>query len=197
MNQSNLRITVASLFVVFMVSGCQNPNADIVGPEQLTGEPTPVMIELSTDDELAKRLYADELITVEAGGEVELSFQDRKGLTVYMKLEFEPGSVSNDFRASLRTDTKYLTSDMALTFGPHGTTFLRPAKLTISVSGLDVSAFQKFDRDNDKKVSLDLYYTSSAKWEKMNGSITVDLTNGTLTCVGAELPHFSRYSFGI
>jgi hypothetical protein len=196
MKRSSFLITAASLLGSVLIAGCQNQGADLTSPDETLSTPTPVIIELSTDEELAKRLHAEEEITVADGGKLELSFTDKKGLSVYMKLEFEPGSVSNDFKATLKTDTKYLTTDMALTFGPHGTSFLKPAKLTMWVTGLDLENFKKYDCNRDGVAYLSLYYTSDGKWDRMQGSLKLDLNNGTIHCSGVELPHFSRYAFG-
>lgn len=190
-----LRLAIVLMVTVF-VAGCQNEQAPLMGPEEPAAAITPVLVELPNDPDMAKYLHAENFISAIDGGEIVLSYRSYfTGLKIYMKVEFEPGSVTNDFTASLSTDTKYLTTNMALTFGPHGTDFLKPAKLTIYASGLDLRAFRYLDRDRNGHVNLKMYYTSDGKYDLMNGGVDIDIWAGTLTVV-AELPHFSRYAFG-
>jgi hypothetical protein len=197
MKHRSLLITAASFIGMLVLFGCQNEGARLTAPDELAASDSPVFIELPNEQDLAKSLYAESEITRQDGGEVRIWYRSSySNVKVYMKLEFDPGSVSNDFTASLGTDTKYLTTDMALTFGPHGTYFLKPARLTMRVSGLDLSVFKSKDYDRDGITYLALYYTSDGKWQKMNGSMKLNLVDGTLECYDVELPHFSRYAFG-
>jgi hypothetical protein len=196
-NKRLLQLAMVFVLTVFVV-GCQNEQASLTAPDEETAVVgTPTLVELPSDPDMAKYLHTESLISAQDGGEIVLSYRSFwTGLKVYMKVEFEPGSVTNDFTASLSTDTRYLTTDMALTFGPHGTDFLKPAKLTITASGLDLRKFWSLDKDHNGHVKLNMYYTSDGNYDPMDGSVDIDIWAGTLT-VTAELPHFARYAFGL
>jgi hypothetical protein len=192
---------LAMAFAVGMgifLTGCQNEGSQLTAPDEPAASSTPMFVELPNEPDLAKALYDEEYVSKAWGGNLTVSYSSfYSRLRVYMNVHFEPGSVSQDFKASLSTDTQYLSTDMALTFGPHGTDFLKPAKLTLKVSGLSLTAFKTYDTDRDGIVYLNLYYTSNGKWEKMNGTVKLNTTWGTLEAIDVELPHFSRYAFGI
>jgi hypothetical protein len=74
-------------------------------------------------------------------------------------------------------------------FSPSGIQFKKPAILSATVSGLDLSGLS-----NGAKV--DLFYINGASFEKMNGTVVPDPQSGTLVLKGGEIPHFSLYGFG-
>jgi hypothetical protein len=200
MKRSMFVTLLAALSVSLSLVGCQNEGAQLTAPTDPAVASTPMFIELPNEPELARAMYNEEWVSKTYGGDLTVSYASYYStVRVYMNVHFDPGSVSQSFKASLSTDTRYLSSDMALTFGPHGTDFLKPAKLTIRASGLNLTAFTSYDGDQDDVVYLTLYYTSTASgnWEKMNGTVKVNIHQGTIEASNVELPHFSRYAFGL
>jgi hypothetical protein len=195
---SRLFASVSLLLLTCLVTGCQNESAQLTAPEESVAAGTPTLVELPDVPDLAKALYDEENVSAARGGDLIVSYSSwfpRAGVS--MKVHFEPGCVSQDFKASISTDTQYLTTNMALTFGPHGTEFDKPAKLSINAWGLNLSKFRSLDKNGDGVVYLNLYYTSNGAWTKMNGQVKVNTIWGTLEGTDIELPHFSRYAFGI
>jgi hypothetical protein len=201
MKRIKFLVTAACAWSVLFLAGCQNEGAQLTSPDDgLAVTDTPVLVELPGGADLAKALYDQDTITKTRGGDLTVSYVSLLPLyQVYMNVHFDAGSVSDDFTASLSTDTQYLTTNMALTFGPHGTDFLKPAKLTIKASGLNLTAFKMFDTNKDGIVYLSLYYTSttSGVWQKMTGVVKINWILGTLEANDVQLPHFSRYAFGV
>jgi hypothetical protein len=88
-------------------------------------------------------------------------------------------------------DDQVLQSNVDLTFGPHGTTFLKPALLDVNVSGMDLSGLNPRDR-----VYL-WYVDTTGTWIRMDAKrVDVDVKKGQLRCQDGKLPHFSAYAFG-
>jgi len=138
------------------------------------------------------------LITPANGGRIELNFQssylDSAGMTrnldVRMSLTFPPNAVTESLVATMSLDDQVLRSTIDLTFGPHGTAFLRPALLDVDVRGIDLSGLRPQDR-------LYLWYKDNGTWVRMDAqSIQVDVQQGRVRCNNGELPHFSAYAFG-
>jgi hypothetical protein len=145
---------------------------------------------------LQKPLWIVESVTVEDGGILKLKYVETdsskpkdKLFELQIEIKFHKRSVSEDFIAGLGVDAHYLMSDLSLEFGPHGTSFLKPAELNIKVKGLDLSDYAKGEK-------FRLYYTSDGKWEEMRAKVSVNIEKGELDCKDGKLPHFSRYAFG-
>jgi hypothetical protein len=147
-----------------------------------------------------------ELITPETGGELVLNLgfdnkgnsshdgessidvvehKTKTGLTI--KLKVLPGSVDDSTTISLRLDKDFLDMD----FGPDGTVFDPPAKLSIDAKGLDFS--------NANSVYLKVYYYNSVtnQWKGLqHESFDVSMAKGDFKINNARIPHFSRYAVG-
>jgi hypothetical protein len=77
------------------------------------------------------------------------------------------------------------------TFGPSPTTFVKPAKFNAKFKGLNLSWVKA-----GEPVYL-WYQHPVGGWSKMSGTVTYDIQAGTLEATGVDIPHFSRYGFGI
>jgi hypothetical protein len=169
--------------------GCQNEGAELTAPTDGRSD-APKFIELPSGMSALKNLSVWGQVTQKNGGELKLDYKENvEGkFELHVKLKFEKGTVSNDFDASLSMDANYLMNNVNLEFGPHGSYFIRPAKLEIVVRGMDLSGFT----DNDK---IYLYYEDSGQWTQMQGDVKISVNEGKLECKNGELPHFSRYAF--
>ena len=182
-----LVVLVAAVFV-----GCQNEGTLLTAPENSASTSSPQLVVLPQDPAAAKLVTATAAVTVAKGADLHLInvVGGKQPYSVDLHVKWAPGSVSNDFTAGMTMDTYYLMNSVNLQFGPHGTIFLKPALLTIKASGLDLSAFAG-------RKTLSLYYDHNGIWEKMTGTVTIDPSKGTLSCTDGQLPHFSRYAFGV
>jgi len=165
-----------------------------IGPVEPIDTPTaqaPHIIKLiDANSALQKTITASAPITVNDGGTLTLKFKGKGGEGIDLSLAFSPGTVSQDFTASVSVDDKDMGTTME--FGPSPTSFSRPAILDFYATGID---FGKLPRN----ATIKLYYYNSdtGQWEPMNaGSITWDIRQGWLKCEDGEIPHFSRYAFG-
>ena len=108
-----------------------------------------------------------------------------------VELEILPGTISADESLSLSIETTELQGGVAVTFGPHGTTFSQPAILNIEAHGVDFSGINA--------ESVNVYYDNqeTGQWELMQSdNIIIDVNAGTIQVINALLPHFSRYAIG-
>jgi hypothetical protein len=195
MNKSRLLITAASFFGIVLLSGCQNEGVMLTNPES-NSQQAPQFLQFPADQSLMKGLSDTQEITVNNGGQLRIQYTEpnpatgKKAFELDIKLTFDKRSVSNDFQASLQLDAQYLMNQVNLEFGPHGTTFLTPARLEITVKGMDLSGLKQTDK-------VYLYYDDNGKWARMNGDVKINPSEGKLECKNGELPHFSRYAFGV
>jgi hypothetical protein len=178
--------------VVLLGAGCQldNPIETATSPKPQA----PQFLKMPSHAGLNKIITASSPIYVKGGGKVNLDYEEKdatgkKVFDLEIELKFDDKSVSNDFVASVATDANYLMSSVDLLFGPHETTFLRPAKLKVHVKGMDLSGL------TDKSV-VHLYYENNGTWELMDGDVKLNVKDGELKCDNGKLPHFSRYAFG-
>ncbi len=181
-----------------MLAGCTKDNP-LAPPDQAVSKTAGVsgqqiqMLKLPGTPSLGKIYTASSLITAKDGGKLVLDCKDRAGagenFSVHIELRFEPGTITDDFVATLTMDSYYLMSTVDMQFGPHGSTFLKPAILSANVVGVDLTGFTKDAPPN-------LYYDDNGTWVPMQGEVKIDPKHLKLECKDGELPHFSRYCFG-
>jgi hypothetical protein len=185
------------LGLVIFLPGCQNDSPVSFQDNPVTAS-GPQFIKLPGTHALAKIVADTAVITPEHGGRLEVDFKysyvDSDGVTkhlnVTMSLTFPPYAVTDTLVATMSLDDQVLRSNVDLTFGPHGSTFLQPALLDADVSGIDLSALSPKDR-------VYLYYIDNGNWIRMDAKkIDVNVKKGQLKCQDGELPHFSAYAFG-
>ena len=103
--------------------------------------------------------------------------------TISMKLEIGKDALSEETKISMALPAP---GTVMAEFGPHGTTFLKPVKLTIESIAIDVAP----------EVVDDLqcyYWNQDGEWELIGGEAAFDGEKLTLTC---WIDHFSRYAWG-
>ena len=155
------------------------------------------LIQMPHGLEMKKETAVLSSISAVSGGEIALDYMEadpsvkrqKKMLNLHVEIRFDRYSVSSDFVASLNIDAGYLMPELAMQFGPHGTTFLKPATLEVYASGLDLSWVPAGE-------TLKLYYDNDGEWEEIEGDVSIDRRRGELQCLNGKLPHFSRYAFG-
>ena len=132
-------------------------------------------------DEGESFFYAEELIGADEGGKLEVG--DRQhGKS---KLIVPGNALSEDKVLSMKVP-KYgdlIARISEAVFGEHGTTFAKPAKVTLSYKGADLT-------DIDEEQLLAWYYNDeTGEWECVGG--TVDVKKKKVTF---RIHHFSRYA---
>jgi hypothetical protein len=130
------------------------------------------------------------LITPDSGGIVTLTnaYRSTNGreVSVSLTLTFCPGSVLTPTTISMKLDQRKAMAH----FFPEGTVFAKPVLLDARMTGMDFSSLSK-------NPNIALYYIGNNIIEKINsGSLSWDAPAGTLSCSGAQIPHFSIYGFG-
>jgi hypothetical protein len=172
--------------------GCNsNP---VQGPDQNSNQVSPAgqqvqLLELpaSAGMSLAKISSAGQWIRAKSGGDVEID-EHFRGVAVSVTLSIPRKALSDDQYISMTLDDSKLKID----FDPNGLQFNVPAELSYTATGLDLSSLPA-------GAEIKLYYCNQKKgtFEEMySASITYDRKSGTLTCLNAEIPHFSIYAFG-
>jgi hypothetical protein len=172
--------------------GCNsNP---VQGPDQNSNQVSPAgqqvqLLELpaSAGMSLAKISSAGQWIRARSGGNVEID-EHFRGVAVSVTLSIPKKALSDDQYISMTLDDSKLKID----FDPNGLQFNVPAELSYTATGLDLSSLPA-------GAEIKLYYCNQKKgtFEEMySASITYDRKSGTLTCLNAEIPHFSIYAFG-
>jgi hypothetical protein len=172
--------------------GCNsNP---VQGPDQNSNQVSPAgqqvqLLELpaSAGMSLAKISSAGQWIRAKSGGDVEID-EHFRGVAVSVTLSIPRKALSDDQYISMTLDDSKLKID----FDPNGLQFNVPAELSYTATGLDLSSLPA-------GAEIKLYYCNQKKgtFEEMySASITYDRKSGTITCVNADIPHFSIYAFG-
>ncbi|MGE5315489.1 MAG: hypothetical protein ACM3Q4_12405 [Acidobacteriota bacterium] len=193
------RFTLYCTLILFVTvfSSCSNgsnPTAQMGPDEPAMKSPITnvslVQLPASTAPQsMAKATRVEVWITPEKGGDVPVSnsYTSIFGttVTIEMNLHFEPGTVTEPKLITIALDSRTLTAD----FSPDGLVFEKPAILSATVSGIP-SFFIPKDKD------LRLYYINGLSFEEMNGTITANRQDGTITLADGEIPHFSLYGFG-
>jgi hypothetical protein len=198
-SRSLIALVLGNLFgLLICVPGCQNDSPVSFQDNPVTAS-GPQFLKLPGIHALAKMVADTALITPEHGGRLEVDFKysyvDSDGVTrkldADLSVTFQPQGVTDTLVATMSLDDQVLQSNVDLTFGPHGTTFLKPALLDVNVSGMDLSGLNPHDR-----VYL-WYVDTTGKWIRMDAKrVDVDVKKGQLRCQDGELPHFSAYAFG-
>ena len=127
-------------------------------------------------------------VSADSGGELECGEQFGT-VTVTATLSIPENALSEGRYISMRLDDP---RRLQIEFGPDGLQFNVSAKLSCTVTGLDLSFVPV-------GAEIKLYYCNqkTGKFEQMtSASITYDRISGTLTCLNAGIPHFSMYAFG-
>ena len=161
----------------------QNSNQGSVAAQQVQLLELPASAGMS----LAKISSAGQWIRAKSGGDVEID-EHFRGVAVSVTLSIPKKALSDDQYISMTLDDSKLKID----FDPNGLQFNVPAELSYTATGLDLSSLPA-------GVTLKLYYCNqkTGKFEEMNAeNITYDRLLGTITCVNADIPHFSIYAFG-
>lgn len=108
-----------------------------------------------------------------------------------VSLTIQPNSLEEDQWLTMSFTDKYLVGTVDLTFGPHGTSFLKPALLNVTATGMDFNGLTAND-----KIALMYFNESTGNWEAVpTESIEWDINSGYFKCINGQLPHFSRYGF--
>jgi len=153
-------------------------------------------IQLPEGNGLRKIVSATGLVTAKRGGTITL--QHRVGFArIWMTLTFPRGAVQEDTYVTMSLDDEVLATTIEVSFGPTGTSFLKPGNLDVLATSLDLSYLPSsgFHSDN---VALLWYNPATGLWEKMEADyIFVSTRLGMLICNNGKIPHFSRYAFGI
>jgi hypothetical protein len=178
--------------------GCNSNPVQV--PDQISNQDSPAgqkmhLLELPApaDVNLAKKYSVASWISADAGGKLEISeqFQNKSGYktaTVTATLSIPENALNEDRYISMQLDD----SKLQIKFNPDGLQFNVPAKLSYTVTGLNLSSVPV-------GTEIKLYYCNreTGMFEEMHsGSITYDIKSGTITCLNAEIPHFSEYAFG-
>jgi hypothetical protein len=186
------------LGILIFVPACRNDSPVSFQDNPATAS-EPQFLTLPKSQSLAKIVADTALVTPEHGGLLKLNFKysyvDSDGVTrklnATLSVTFPPHGVTDTLVATMSLDDQVLRSNIDLTFGPHGSTFLKPALLDVNVSGMDLSGLNPRDR-----VYL-WYVDTTGKWIRMDAQfIYVNVQQGLLVCSDGKLPHFSAYAFG-
>ncbi len=132
-------------------------------------------------------------VTPASGGTLQLNVKYSTLLifnTVSISTTFHvpAGAVSQDEQLTMTLNTTTFEYD----FGPQGLQFSTPATMDVSASGLDLSTIP-----SGTTIELFYYDVNNGTYDEIPaGSITYDVSSGTVTCSGAQISHFSEYAFG-
>lgn len=147
------------------------------------------------ENSLEKIVTCTKYATVKSGAYLSLNYASftLKGLTaVTVSLNVLPNALSKDQSLTMSFDGEYMMTDVDLTFGPHGTQFLKPALLNVKAVGLDLSALPS----NTTLGKLWYFNETTNTWEPIKSdAVLINVKFGTLICINGYLPHFSRYGF--
>lgn len=194
---SMFRIAVVlSLMVgIFIMNSCENQN--LISPSGQTDEGVSVegkqlKFLVLGDASLQKTVRSEKWIEQSAGGSVSLYY--RKDYTsgtspeMTATINIPANSISQSCNVSMYFDDSQNVGPTDIVFGPHGTTYSTPAKLTIECKYFDLSGVDPN--------TLHLYYVNeNGQWvEHPSHEIHVEPGWGFIRVVDAEIPHFSRYA---
>ncbi len=178
----------------FFLVGCQKDS--LTGPAETSQAQGPFvrLLELPKGS-LHKVSTTSETITVQSGGKLQIHYAEddpvggKDALKIDVEVRFAPGSVSDDFVASMTADANYAMTSLNLSFGPQNVTFLKPAEVKMHVTGMNLSRLPA-------GAELRLYLVEDGTWVPMPGTVTFNARTGEVKCLDGQLPHFSRYAFG-
>jgi hypothetical protein len=199
MHKLLLLITIVGLFLM----GCQNSkDTGIVGPDNsptLNGKSISFLklpANLEPTKSLSKRNPFS--VTPKDGGNINYknSYMSAYGLVeIELQIKFEKNSVSDSMVVSVGIDQNELSGDLSLDFSPSPITFLIPAKLEMSVKGLDPASLPAHASDlilvcNGQVDNPNYFEVIKCKEIKMNKK------EGQIEVIDGIIPHFSRYGWG-
>jgi hypothetical protein len=174
-----------------MMASTMCMTTEMVGPS-----PVSVIVLPSSSQPAADTLYASAVIRPDTTGVIRLSWKNvgydgRTLSSVKMSLRFPVGTV--DAPTLITIAVRPNRGIIDATFGPSGLVFKKPAQLSVSATGLDLSNY----RYNS---TCDCWYVDEmgTTWiqSMQAGKIKLSVSQGTLEVTGIEIPHFSRYAFG-
>jgi len=132
------------------------------------------------------------MVTAQSGGTLNLNckystFLIFKFVTISSTFTVDPGAITRDQLITMTLDK----TNMGFDFDPQGLQFSKPAHLSCTATGLDLSSVPS-------GTSVELFYcnTNGTYEEIPSGSISYDVATGTVTCSNAQISHFSQYAFG-
>jgi hypothetical protein len=171
-----------------VIQGCQQDSPS----EPVSSAPsvTPSFLELPAPSArtLKKQVTASAFITVAQGGTLELHDNyikaDGHRFRLDISLELQPGAMPYDADLTMSVDDSLFVSTLEMTYGPHGIVFNKPARLSVTATGLDLDGASR---------RLKLYYIENDVWTEMPASNAIYYA-GDLWGHG-KLPHFSKYGF--
>ncbi len=183
------RMTVLLLLVVFLAS-CSTENNPIEPIETpLTKEAVKLPVKdyrLSVETEF----YESKVINGNSGGSINFSFDyvasTGQTVQVYGSLTIPAGAFNTTENIELFIDNEIAAID----FFPSPLAFNTPLLLNLTFKGLDL-------QEGDDS-ALDFYYTydNQTQFELIaKNARIVNLSNGKLQVVQAQLPHFSRFGW--
>ena len=129
---------------------------------------------------LNKLFVKEQLITVAAGGEIEVGDQEH-GKSA---LEFKPGDVSQDVLVTFSWESAGLLQGGA-EFSPHGTTFNNPVQVKLSYKDADLTGI------NEQDIKIWYFNEIEGVWELIASDVNTEKKH-----VKGYLEHFSRYAIG-
>jgi len=191
-----LRQVIASLTVIAMIvvlsfamQGCTQ-NSPMQTETKVAGKLNILKFNKNNPTMLEKLTQVTEYIVASVGGTLHLTHEN-DDLNVEVNLTFLPDALNESQDITISVNDEEFVGNVDVVFGPHGLTFLSPALLNINASGLDLTGV-------DPSL-IDVYYyePETGEWEKMKrDSIYVNVEEGVIIVVNAQLPHFSRYAIG-
>jgi hypothetical protein len=167
--------------------GC-NEQSNIVNPIQ---EGTN-----ATGTHLSKNVHSSEpfLVSAQKGGVGRLVYEVGE-TQVSVIIKFKPRSVESDLWITLTMDENSLEGGIGfndgvnLQFGPHGTQFLLPGKLDITIKKANPELLDE---------AMNVFYldeNGNHLDQMVYKKLVIQRDKGALKLVQAEIPHFSRYGF--
>lgn len=193
-----LLTSLATIALVGWSLGCnsnpvQTPDS-IRNQNLITGQQIQLLqLPARADVSLTKKYSEGRWIRANTGGEINMSERFRtntrfKTASISASFTVPPNGLSKDTFIMMVFDD----SNLLIEFSPHGLEFNIPAKLSYTVTGLDLSSVPV-----DAEIKLYYINDQTGLFEEMrSGSILHDRESGSISCIDGEIPHFSEYAFG-
>lgn len=142
---------------------------------------------------LAKNSSCERYIRENSGGHLQIinkiPTSNNGEVKLNVRLNIQKESIPDDCRMRMSIDDEQFLGDLAITFGPHGTVFSKPALLDIYIENIDLTGM------DPNKIKVYYFNPESGSWTPMRCDyISVDIENGIIAVGNAYLPHFSRYA---
>ena len=182
--------------------GCQNSkDMGIVGPDNsatLNGKSISFLklpANLNPSKSLSKR--DPFLVTPKDGGIINYhnSYMSDYGIVhIDVQIKFDRNSVSDSMIVSVGLDQDELSGDISLDFSPSPVTFLIPAKLEMTVRGLDPASLPA--NASNLILVCNGQVDNPNYFEVMQcRSINMNRRDGQIQVVDGLIPHFSRFGW--